>query len=123
MQLDHFNAQLSRSIDLLHSWIDEQAHANPRKLQAFDGCLEFLALCNDIESSFRRHFFTFFRNETDFIRHNAQRNVDNLLCIAHFEIQFRHDVLAQSLDISVLNVAAISAQMGYAASGAAALSN
>jgi hypothetical protein len=67
---------------------------------------------NDIEASFGGNFLPLFRNETDFIRYDAQRNVNDLLGIAHFQIQFGHDVLAQSLDISILNVAAIGPQMG-----------
>jgi hypothetical protein len=68
---------------------------------------------DDIETSFGGNLLAFFRNKTDFIRHDAKRNIDNLFRIAHLQIQFRHDVLAQPLDISVLNVAAIGTQMGH----------
>ena len=33
---------------------------------------------DEIEPALRRDFLAFFRNETDFIRHDAQREVDDL---------------------------------------------
>ena len=66
---------------------------------------------DEIEPALRRHFLAFFRNETDFIRHNAQREVDDLGGVSHLEIEFRHERFAQSFDIAILNVSPIRAQM------------
>ena len=80
-------------------------------------------MCNDIETAFGCDLLALFWNEADFIRHDAQRDVNDLLGIAHFQIQFRHDVLSQSLDISVLDVAPISAQMSNDPASTGSLAN
>ena len=43
--------------------------------------------------------------------------------VAHLEIQFRHDVLAETFDVVVLNVAAITPQMGNDPARACVLAN
>src|SRR6266436_6800392 len=111
MQFHHFNAELGRGIYLLQSWIDKKADANARKLQAFNGRFQFLALSDDIKPAFGGNFFTLFRDETDLLRLDAQRDIDDRLSVAHLQIQLGHDALAQALDVSLLNVAAICAQM------------
>ena len=40
---------------------------------------------------------------------DPQRDIDDLGCITHLEIQFCHDVLTEAFQIPVLNVAAIAA--------------
>ena len=80
-------------------------------MEALDCGLEFFALRNHIETSLGRDFFAFFRDETSFIGHDAQGNIDNLGRVAHFEIQLRDNVFTQSLNVAVLNVAAIRPQM------------
>ena len=98
---------------MFQGWIDKQAHANAGGLQSPDRGLELLALRNDIEAAFGRNFLAFFGDETDFIGHNSQRNIDNLGRVSHFQIQFRHDVLAKPIDIAVLDMPAVAAQMGH----------
>ena len=92
-------------------------------MQAFDGGFEFRSLRHDIEAAFGRDLFALFRNEADFIRHDAQGNIDNLRRVAHFEIQLRHDVFAQPLDVAILNVATVGPQMGDDALRTGALTN
>jgi hypothetical protein len=45
------------------------------------------------------------------------------LSVAHLEIQFRHDVLAETLDIVILNMAPITPQMGHNSAGARSFAN
>src|SRR5213596_1680421 len=123
MQLNHFDTKLSRGIHLLQSWIDKKTDANAGELQPLDGRFQFLALSNDIKAAFRRNFFTFFRNEADLLRLNAQRNINNRLRVAHLEIQFGHEVLAQAFQVSVLNMATVRAQMGNNSADAGSLAN
>ena len=111
MQLDHLHAKLGRSIHLLQSRVDKQTDANSGNVQPFNSRFEFLALSDHIQAAFSRYFFTFFRHEADFLWLDAQGDIDDLGCITHLEIQFRHDVLAKAFQIPVLNVAAIAAQM------------
>jgi hypothetical protein len=121
VQLHHFDAELGCGIHLFQRGINKQTNANPGNLQPPDGRLEFFALRNDIEAAFSGNFLTLFRDETDFLRLNAQRNVDNAFGIAHLEIQFRHDILTKALDVSVLNVTAITAKMRNDSAGASPL--
>src|SRR5439155_14514829 len=123
MQFDHFHTELCRGVHLLQSWIDKKADANAGKLQAFDGRFQFLALSDDIKSAFGGNFFTLFRNETDLLRLNAQRDINNRLRVAHLEIQFGHEVLAQAFQVSVLNMATVRTQMGNNAASAGSLAN
>src|SRR4051794_34054744 len=104
MELDHFNAQLSCSIHLSQSGIDKETDPNASRVKTLYSVLQSFAMCNDIETAFGCNLLALFRNEADFVRHDAQRNINNLFGIAHFQIQFRHDVPAQSLDNSILNV-------------------
>src|SRR5260370_36869936 len=101
MELDHFNAERSRSIHLSQSGIDKKTDANASRVETLYRVLHSFAMRNDIETAFGCNLLALFRNEADFIRHDAQRNVKDLLRIAHFPIQFRHELLAQSLDISI----------------------
>src|SRR6266496_970208 len=123
MQLNHFDTKLGRGIHLLQSWIDKKTDANAGELQPLDGRFQFLALSNDIKAAFRRNFFTLFGHEADLLWLNAQRNINNLLCVAHLQIQFGHDVLAQAFDVSLLNVAAISAKRGNNSAEAGSFTN
>src|SRR5215211_2413274 len=69
------------------------------------------------------NFLTFFWNQTHFVRHDAQCYVNDLFGVAHFEIQFRHDVGAQPFDVALLNMAAIRPQMGDNSAGTSLLAN
>jgi hypothetical protein len=80
-------------------------------LQAFNGRFQFLALSDDIKAAFGGNFFTLLRDEADLLRLDAQRDIDDRLSVAHLQIQLGHDALAQTFDVSLLNVAAICAQM------------
>src|SRR5260370_24873954 len=111
MQLDHFDAQLMGHIDLLQGRIDKQTDANTRSLKSFDRRLEFLSIRHNIETAFGRHFLALFWDKTDFVGHNSQSNIDNLRRVAHFQIQFGHDVLAKPIDVAVLYMAPVAAQM------------
>ena len=71
MQLNHFHTQFRCDINFFQRGIDKQADANPGNLEPSNGRLEFFALRNDVQASFCRNFFTFFRDEADFIRQNA----------------------------------------------------
>ncbi len=95
----------------------------PAGLKPFYRGFELLSLCHNIKTAFGCNFLTFFWNEAHLVRHDPQRNVDNLFGVAHFEIQFCHDVCAQPFDVAILNVAAIGAQMGDDSAGASPLAN
>ena len=86
MQLHHFHAELGRGIHLFQRRIDEQTDANPGSLQPPDGWLEFLALRSHVQAPFRGNLFTFFRYQADLFWFNAQRDVHDLLRVAHLQI-------------------------------------
>ena len=117
MQLDHLHAKLSRGIDLFQSWIDKKTDADACGLEALYCGFKFFFLRYDIETSFGRNLLAFLWNETGLIRNDTERNVDDLFGIAHFQVQLCHDICAQPLDITILNMATIAAQVSnYSAS-------
>src|SRR6267143_3723814 len=111
VELDHLHAEFTRGIDLFQSWIDKETHANASRVQTLDSGFQLSTMRNHIESAFRCNLFTFFRNEAGFVRHDAQGNIDNSRRVAHFEIQLRHDVVTQPLDIAILNVTTVGPEM------------
>src|SRR5262249_60448209 len=100
-----------------------QANANSGKLQAFDSWLQLFALSYNIKAPLRRDFFAFFWNQAALFRLDAQRNINNLLRVAHLQIEFGHDVPTQALTGAILNVAAIGAQMPNNPTGPGAVAN
>src|SRR5207244_735908 len=112
-----------RGVDLFQRWIDKQTHPNTGALKSFNCRLQLLALRDDVETALRCNFFALFWDEADFVRNNSQSNIDNLGRVAHFQIQLGHDVLTESIDIAVLYVTAVAAQMSYDALGAGALAH
>ena len=66
---------------------------------------------DEIEPALGRDLLAIFRDETHFIGLDAQREIRDLRRVAHFEIQLRDDVRAQTFDIAVLDVTPIGAQM------------
>jgi len=121
LQLDHLRAELSRDIHLLQSRIDEQADTDAAGLKPFYRDFELLSLRHKIETAFGRNFLPFFWHETHLVRHDAERHVNNLFGVAHFEIQFGHDVCPEPFDVAILDVAAIRPQMGDDSAGASPL--
>ena len=81
-------------------------------MQTLNRRCEVAPIRDNIEPALRRHFLAFLWNEANIVRTNPDRDVDNLGRVSHFEIQLRHDAGAQSFHIAVLNMAAISAEMG-----------
>src|SRR5882724_4121120 len=123
MQLHHLRAELSRAIHLLQSRIDKQADTDAAALKPFYRGFELVSLGHHIETAFGRNFLPFFWHETDLVRHDAERHVNDLLSVAHLEIQFRHDVCTEPFDVAILDVAAIRAQMGDDSAGTSTLAN
>src|SRR4029453_17866632 len=123
MPLDHFHAELSRDVHLFQSRINKQADTDAAALKPFYRGFELLTLCHNIKTAFGCNFLTFFWNETDLVRHDPHRYVNNLFGVAHFEIQFRHDVCAEPFDVAILNVATIRSQVGDDSAGTSPLAN
>src|SRR5205085_6391410 len=92
-------------------------------MQTLDGWCELPPIGNHIETALCRDLLALLWNETNLVRTDSDRDVDDLGRIPHFEIQLRHDASAQSLHIAVLNMAAIGTEMGSYAMGTGALTN
>jgi len=112
VQFHNISGEIDRGVDLFRFRIDEHADANASGMQPLHGRCELARVRDQIEAAFRRDLFAFLRDETDFVGHDAQRDIDNFRSIAHLEIQFRNYVCAQPFDIAVLNVSSVRAQMG-----------
>ena len=71
------------------------------EVQSFDCWFQLDPICDQVETAFRRYLFAFFRNETDFIGHKFDREIDDLRRVRHLEVQLRDDVGAQPLKIAI----------------------
>ena len=111
MQFNNVRAERDRPIDLFAKRIDEQAHADAGSVKPFHRRRQLFPMGDDIEASFRRDFLPFLRNEAHFIRHNPQCDIDDLRGVAQLEIELRHDIFAQPLDVAIHDVPPVRAQM------------
>ena len=111
VQFHHLGAEFDGDIDLFAQRIDEHAHANAASVESLHRRHQLGLVRDEIESALGRDFLALFRNETDFIRHDTQREVDDLGGVSHLEIEFRHERFAQTFDVAILNVTPVRTQM------------
>src|ERR1700733_1727870 len=109
MQFDGVRAKLAGGLNLQSIGFDEHAHPNSCGMNSLDRLFEGLEMPGHIKSPFGRYFLAVFRNQTDFVRKNSERGFDNLRRIAHLEVQLCHDAAPETKDISILDVATVSA--------------
>ena len=76
-------------------------------MQPFHRRCELGLVRNQIKAAFGRDLLALFRDKADFLGPNAQSNIDNLRRVAHLEIQLRHHVVAQALEITIEHVPTI----------------
>src|SRR5438046_3441239 len=111
MQLNHLHTEFSCGIYLFQRWIDKETDVDTCGLESSYGMFKFFSLRHNIETSFSSNLFAFLWNETCLIRNDEQGGIDDLWRVAHFEVQFGHDILSQPLDIAILNVATIASEV------------
>jgi len=92
-------------------------------MQTLDRWRKITPIRDNIEPALSRDLLAFLWNETNLVRTNSDRDVDNLRRVSHFEVQLRHDASSQSFHIPVLNMPAIGTEMGGYSMRTGALTN
>src|SRR5262245_53628480 len=87
MQLNKLAAGLSGSLHLLLIRGDEKTHIDAGLVHLLARFGDRRAMTHDIEPAFSSHFLTPFRNNTNNVRFEFERDLDDLGNIAHFEVQ------------------------------------
>jgi 8-oxo-dGTP diphosphatase len=111
VQLDYFSFQPDRRIHLFRLGIDEKADSNPTRVEPANGRRKFAFMPNEIKPAFGRDLGPFLGHKADFVRLKAECELENLRRVSHLEIELRHDIRPKPLEVAILHVTAISAQM------------
>ena len=123
VQFNHFHPEFGRAVDLFFIGINKKTDTNAVGMQALDGIEQISTAGDCIQPAFCSHFRAFLGNKTNFIWSNPDRDVEDFGGVAHFKIQFCHDVGAEALHVAVLNMASVRPQMRSNAMGAGTLTN
>ncbi len=111
VEFDHFGAQLSGRFDLAMLGVNEKADADAGGLQSLDGGFEGAAMFDAVEAPFRGDFLAVFGDEADVVGLDAKGEVEDFLGVAHFEVELRHEAVAELANVLVLDVAAVGAEV------------
>ena len=111
VQLDDIGGEVLRHLDLVERRIDKETDANAGRVQPFHGGPQFTLVPAEIEATLGRDFLALLGDETNFIRLQEEREIDDLGRVADLEIELRHDVGPEPFQVAVLHVAAIGPQM------------
>ena len=107
MQFDHFRSQFRCAVDLFFIGINKETDADAIGMEPLDGIGQVPTAGDGIQPAFCRNFRAFLRNKTNFIWSNPNGDVEDFGRVAHFKIQFCHNVGPQAFHVAVLNMASI----------------
>src|SRR5256714_1423103 len=93
------------------SQADEDARADAGVIESGDPVTESVWITRHVETTFSRNFLSTFRNHRDLMRPKPGRDSEHLVRACHLEIQDGSDRGCESLDVDVLNVPPVFAQM------------
>ena len=111
MELDGVRAKHGGFLDRLVVRFDEKADENAAVLESGNFWFQVPRVACDIQTPFGRAFFTFLGDKSDRVGHHLLRDADHLLSRGHLKIERDLDGLFQRMDITVLDVTAILAQV------------
>src|SRR4051812_35407887 len=111
VQLDRRYSELSGLFDRGTRRIYEEADPDARVGQSIDCILDSLRVGHDVQPAFRRDFLTALRHKSHLLGFDATGDLQHLRDASHLEIEVRADGLLQTLDVVVLDVAAVFPQV------------
>lgn len=111
VEFDQLCAGVVGCLNLVGFGVDEQADGNTRILKLADDFGHAAGLSGDVESAFGGDFFALFGDEGDVVGLDRKGDRDHFVGGGHFQIQVAADGLAQDLDVAVLDVATVFAQV------------
>src|ERR1043166_23347 len=112
VQLDHRRAEVAGAVHGVDRRIDEQADENAGVGQALDAATELARGRAKIQAAFGGDLLSLFRHEGRLARLQPERDADHLVGAGHLEVENTLDLTRQPLDVGVLDVPAIFAEVG-----------
>ncbi len=100
--------------------IDEEARPDAGAIEPRDAVGQAAVVPADIEPALGGDLLALLGHQGGLMRLQALGDVEHLLGAGHFEVEHRLDAVADPLDVGVLDVAAILAEVGRDAVGAGA---
>jgi hypothetical protein len=123
VKLDRIGSYVARHFDSANVGIDEVTHANAGILKTTRCVCHVSATALDVEPSFGRDLGSLFGNQRYLWRRKAKRDADHFFFTRGFEIEVRRNRRCEQLDIRVLYVPAVFAQMRRNPVGASPLTH
>ena len=104
-------AQNGLDIELDGIGIHEKAYHNACSPEPFHGGPQRLELRRHVQSAFGSEFLTLLRNQTNLVRLYVQGDFHDFRRVCHLEVEARGDAAPQLVNIPILNMAPVLAQM------------
>jgi hypothetical protein len=111
VELDELDLQGGGRFNLMRFGLDKQADANFTHPQAVDDRLQPPTQSGRIKAALRGYFLAAFRDDTDFVWMQFERNLKHLVGGRHFLVDMDADCLADTKKILVPDMAAVLAQV------------
>ena len=117
LNLDGLDPKLFGGLDLAQVRIEEERHFDARAGEAFHGLLDGFLVGDGIQPAFGGQFFTAFGHERCFVGFDVAGDIDDRIDGGHFQIEPLGYHLPKHVNVAVLNVPAVLAQMDRDAVG------
>jgi hypothetical protein len=111
MEFCGLNGQIDRRVDLPGAWIDKERHGNPSIVEPAYCLSRGGSMRQDVEAALGGDFLPAFGNERHLIRLDPAGDIDHLRCNRAFQIEFDLHRASQHLQIPVLDVASVLAEV------------
>ena len=111
MQFHCLRSQMAHGFDLLKVRVQKQTDVDAGLPQSLDRLGNLGLIGDDVQPSLGRHLLPPFRYERSLIRPHATGDVDHRRLARQFHVQFARHRFTQQSQITVLDVAAILAQV------------
>jgi hypothetical protein len=123
VELDRRRAKLPGPFDGAPLWGDEQTRANPDSGQPSEPILKPPMVARYVQPALGRDLLATLRDEGDLMGSQPLGDSQHLVAAGHLEVEHGTDAPCQTLDVVVLNVPTVLAEMGRDAVGASALTD
>lgn len=123
VQLDGVDTQAGRAADGIGVGVDEETGADAGGVETRDGIADSALRGNNVEATLGRDLFTPLGNQRDLVGTNSECDFEHLRRTCHLEIEDRSHRAREPLNVVVLDVPAIFAEVGGDAVGAGLLAH
>src|SRR5947209_929810 len=111
MQLDRGNDELARLFYRGTGWVDEKTDANARVAKCIDAVLDALRIGQNVQAAFGGDLFPALRHKGYLLGFNLAGDLEHLGDARHLQIEIGAHGFPEALDVVVLDVPAVFAQM------------